>query len=177
MLLLSLIILPKLVNHLNSCLLIGERATNSEYPPSFCPSSSISLSRSLARDLSLCISTPGTKHKTCVGLGCPEVQVPLKWVNCFARARFLRIALRIHVRADQPIDDEKKETASALSIVQVLGVIVTSDRRLGIRDCASRFAVFSLPHLSLEYFFDHRCKIIYKQFQKTCLTSRFIVEK
>lgn len=94
-----------------------------------------------------------------MGLGCPEVQVPLKWVNCFARTRFLRIALRIHVRADQPIDDGKKETTSALPIVQVLGVIVTFDRRLGIRNCASRFSVISLPHLSHKYFF-HQYKII-----------------
>lgn len=108
----------------------------------------LSLFLSLARDLSLCISTPGTKHKTCVGLGCPEVQVPLKWVNCFARARFLRIALRIHVRADQPIDDGKKETASALSIVQVLGVIVTSDR-LGIRDRVSVCCLFVAAQIFL----------------------------
>jgi hypothetical protein len=47
--------------------------------------------------------------KPLAGFGCPGAQVPLKWVNCFVRTRFLRIALRV----DQADRWWKKGVASA----------------------------------------------------------------
>lgn len=44
-----------------------------------------------------------------------------------------------------------EDNEQACPIVRVLGVIVTSDRRLGIRDHASRFAAISQQTAALSY--------------------------
>jgi len=75
--------------------------------------------------------------KPLAGFGCPGAQVPLKWVNCFVRTRFLRITLRV----DQADRWWKKGVASAAPLSRFSEQLPPPfDRRLEIRDRTSRFS-------------------------------------